>query len=340
VVLGLLVYASYGFKSSVGMQFAAIALPTAGLWWLLAGDGQRGRNLGIAAALAALAIAADLFLLRGSAHRTILIEPFNAFERALDLVGLHDLPATLYALAYPVYVLASFGVRAAGFLLLPEAVGRRSFNPVVFFLLAFSVSGFLLTELVVIESPNAALNQAYSFSMQSLMASWLLLPLLAEKLRLRGTGLVAAGVVVLLLAAPSSAHLYRLKYSPWYFSIGPEEQEVVRHLETTPPDSVVLHPMEMRFPSLAAHLAGRQAVISPYFAFLADWADMDELKRRVRDVSYFFDTSESPDRAFVLKRYHVDYVYLPASLASSFLEERALIPILSNRKYVLFRVRQ
>jgi hypothetical protein len=194
-----------------------------------------------------------------------------------------------------------------------------------------------LTEFLFIESPNALINAAESFTSQSLIAGWLLLSYVL--LRIKGRKkLYLASALFVVLSAPATIQLYQSK-APDYYTVDRNDVEVVGFLGSTEPDSVVLHPANFRTPSLASNLAGRQSVYSGFFSFLGDWIGTPEQSRRLRDSINFFSSSETMDRASILDKYGVDYVYTTYRHVPVLEKEPDLMRVFSNNRYVVYKVR-
>lgn len=336
VIFSLLVYSSYGFKSTMGVQAVSVALLTGMISIILSEDKMRGRRLCCVSLIVAILIAAEMVLLRGDTGRTFLMEPFNGLKRSMRILGLSDMSHIWYVLAVPLYVLATYGMRAVGFVVVKDVLIRKRFDPVVFFLVVFAVSGFLLTEFLFIESPNAFINAAESFTSQSLMAAWLLIPYVLLKIRGKIT-LYLVSALLIVLSAPSTIQLYKSKGKD-YFVIAQSEIDVISFLENTEPDSVILHPANFKSPSLASNLAGRQSVYSGFFSFLGDWIGTPEQAQRIRDSMNFFSFSESIDRAAILSRYSVDYIYATFRYINVLDKEPLLSRVFANDRYVIYKV--
>lgn len=341
VIFSLLVYSAYGFKSTMGVQIISVSLFTGLASLVLFEDKKKGRAFCAASLLVALLIAVDFLLLKGGmggTGRTFIFEPFNGLKRSMRILGLSDMSQIWYVAAFPLYVLATYGMRTLGLVLVKDVFSTKRFDPVVFFLITFAVSGFILTEFLFIESPNAFINAAESFTSQSLIAGWLLLAYVLLKIRGRKK-LYLVSALIVLLSAPATVQLYQSK-APDYYAVGRSDLEVVRFLEGTEPDSVVFHPANFRKPSLASNLAGRQSVYSGFFSFIGDWIGTPEQSQRVRDSINFFSSSESVDRAAILARYGVDYVYTPFKHIPVLEKEPVLSRVFANNRYVIYKVRQ
>ena len=98
----------------------------------------------------------------------------------------------------------------------------------------------------------------------------------------------------------------------------------------------ILHPLDLDRPSLAANLAGRSSVLSPFLSFVEDSA---VLSPRVVDVRMFFsEEGSAAQRRQILQRYGVDFVYLPARDSSLAADLPDLEPAFRNPAWVVFRV--
>ena len=336
VIFSLLAYSSYGFKSTMGLQVISIALLTGIVSLMLSEDRKKGMGVCYASLIVAVVIAVDIILLKGDTGRTFLIEPFNGLKRSMRILGLSEMSQAWYVMEFPLYVLASFGMRAVGLVFIKDVLSKKRFDPVVFFLLAFAISGFIVTEFLYIESPNAFLNAAESFTSQSLIAGWLLIPYFLLKIKGRKKLYIVSAMFVL-ISAPTTIQLY-LSKAPSYQVVDRSDLEVIRFLEDTKPDSVILHPANFDSPSLASNLAGRQTVYSGFFSFLGDWIGTPEQSQRIRDSINFFSSSESIDRTSILARYGVDYVYATFRHVAALDKEPLLSRVFSNNRYVIYEV--
>jgi hypothetical protein len=336
VIFSLLVYSSYGFKSTMGVQIVCVTLLTGITSLMISEEGKKGRGICYASLIVGILIALDIMILKGDTGRTFLIEPFNGLKRSMRILGLSDMSQVWYFLAFPLYVIATYGMRAVGFIFIKDIFDRNRFDPVVFFLICFSISGFIVTEFLFIESPNAFLNAAESFTSQSLIAGWLLIPYFLMKIKGRKS-LYLFSVLIVVLAAPPTIQLYQSK-APRYYVVDKRDMEVIRFIEDTEPDTVVLHPANFKSPSLASNLAGRQSVYSGFFSFLGDWIGTPEQSQRIRDSVDFFSSSESINRASILARYGVDYVYATFRYLTVLDKEPLLSRAFENNRYVVYKV--
>lgn len=340
LIFALLGYSAYGFKSSMGPHIMGAAFLTGIASVVLMKDKKKGKILCVFSALTIFAIAFDAILFKGNAGNNILsIDPFNRFKDSLTKLGFFNLPWLLYFLFFPIYILITFGVRALGFYILKDVFKVKNFDSVVVFLIIFIVSGFLLSEFIYLGSPSYRINNAVWFSVQSLMAAWLLLSYFLLSLRNNKKKLWGLLIVIILLSAPATVQFLTLRYDNKYYPIGPNEMEIVNYLQTTQPRSVILHHLNKLNdqPSLASNFAGRQSVINLFRSFVGDWVGVKEKNNRINDAVSFF-TESNANRSFILKQYKVDYVYAPSNFAIFLDNEPMLIKIMKNSEYVLYRV--
>jgi uncharacterized membrane protein len=131
-----------------------------------------------------------------------------------------------------------------------------------------------------------------------------------------------------------------IRFSPNYYTVDSRDIEVVKYLEATPPSSVVLHPPNLDRPSLASNLAGRPTVLSIFQSYVVQLVSLKEADNRWKDVKQFFSSNKSINRAAILRKYKVDYVYAPLKYANILDETGILFTVLKNSKYVVYKVKQ
>lgn len=336
LVFAVLGYSAYGFKSSMGPHIMGVAFLTGIASVVLLKDKKKGLFLCVASILTILLIALDIILFRGGTGNDILaLDLFNNFYSSLKKLGISHMSVVLYPVAFLIYIIATFGIRLLGFYLLKDAFNKKTFDPIIIFLAIFAIFGFLISEVIYIGPPTHEVNKAYFFSIESLMAAWLLFPFFLIRLKDYKKMFLGFVIVVILLSAPTTVQFLTLRYDNNYYPIGSNAIEIVNYLRTTSPQSVVLH--HLNHPSLASSFSGRQSVISIFRSFVVDWVGSQEKKDRVDAVASFF-TKGSANRSYILNKYKVDYVYAPSEFAIDIDNEPMLIQVLQNRKYVLYRV--
>jgi hypothetical protein len=337
IMFVLLGYASFGFKSSMGLHIFGTLLLTGLVSAVLPGERKVGRRLVAASALLALAMAADLVLLRGGAGRELALEPFTRLDFTLMMLGLRNMPGWFPPAGFVILLLAAFGIRMVGFVLLRDMLRQRSFDPVVLFIMLFALAGFVLPDIVLIRSPGSGVeNDAAWFASQGLMAAWLIVPLVLGRVVRKRARLVLA-VLVLVLAAPSTLQFLSLRYNDARLRVGSDDLDVVRYLKETPGDSVVLHPPEPAI-SLASTMAGRQSIRHSDHTFLSVYAGVSEDRERERFVRAFFSPEGRNVRGAVLRKYGVTHVYAPLALARTLDAEPALNRTMMNGTYAVYKV--
>ena len=243
-------------------------------------------------------------------------------------------------LMFPLYVLAAYGARSFGLYLLKDSFKKTSFDPVLLFILLFSISGFLLAEVIYLGPPNREVNKAYFFAEQSLMCAWLLFPYLLSRLNQNWKKYVLT-IVVISTAFPASVQFLALRSTSIYHTVDSDAIEVTEYLQSTPVGSIVLHPPihpNEIGPSLASNFAGRPSVINLFLSFTPDWIGAKEHLSRTRDIVMFFSPYGSINRSSILNKYKVDYVYAPSVYADILSRESILTMELKNGSYVIYKV--
>jgi hypothetical protein len=344
-VVALLGFSAYSFKSSMGPHVMAAVFITGFASLVIEKDMKRFLLLSGMAGLAIIAMVIDLTLIRGGgpADYIIKIDLLNTFQRSLEKLGASDLPWIILVLIFLFYVLGSFGVRALGFYVMKDGCKKTFFDPVIVFLLVFTVSGFLLPDIIFIGFPQSKIgthNNAGWFGAQALIGSWLLLAFFLARYKHKGKKFIVLLIVVIFLSAPSTVQFLKLRYNTSYYLVDHDALEVVKFLENTDPESVVLHPPNLDGPSLASNLAGRQTVISFFQSYVIQSIAQEEADKRYEDVTLFFDTNEKTDREAILKKYSVDYIYTAQSPVSVFDNDPQVLLVLRNSTYSVYEVKQ
>lgn len=342
LVFALLGFSAYGFKSSMGPHIMGASFLTGIISVGLMQDKRKGVFLCVVSALTVIAIAIDAILFRESAGNNILsIDLFNRFHYSLKHLGISYMPWFLYPVIFPIYTLATFGIRTLGFYALKDAFNKKLFNPIVVFLTIFAISGFLLSDMIFLGflvPSSFKINNAIWFSVQSLMGGWLLLSYFILRISHHGKKSLVAVFIIILLSAPSTVQFFTLRFDHNYYTVDSNAVEVTKFLSTTPPRSVVLHPPNLKGPSLASNLAGRPTVLSVFRSFVTQNIGKIEADSRLMDVKLFFSTNDITNRSSILKKYKVNYVYAPLSHASSIDKEPMLLQVLKNSEYVVYKV--
>ena len=344
LVFGILGFSSYGFKSSMGLHIMGAAFLAGIVSTIFIKDRTKCKLICVVSALTVLAMVIDLTLLRGGIGNNIFkIEAFNRFYETLKHLWISNLSWPLYLIIFPAYILATFGIRALGFYLFKAIFEKKYIDPTIIFLMIFVISGFLLSEFVFLGSPFSALlniNNAMWFSFQSLTACWFLLLyflLMIDLYKNRYRSLIF--ILVFLLSMPSTVQFLSVRSKHGYDTVSYNATEVVKYFETVPRGSVILHPLNPKEPSLSSNFAGKLDVLNFYKScFDIGGLRETELVNRMNDVKLFFNPNAKIDRASILKKYNVDYVYAPMSYTPYLDKEPMLLQVLKNSEYVLYRV--
>jgi uncharacterized membrane protein len=150
--------------------------------------------------------------------------------------------------------------------------------------------------------------------------------------------MIVLATAVVLLSFPSTLQFLVLRFDNHYYHIDSKAMEVTKYLENTLARSVVLHPNNNGGLSLASNLAGRWSVISPLHSHVTEHIGFLEAAGRAKDVEFFFDFQKNVNRSSILKKYNVDYIYLPLEYDFGFNKEIMANRVLKNQKYVVYKV--
>ncbi|MDH4231497.1 MAG: hypothetical protein OEW04_05640 [Nitrospirota bacterium] len=342
IILCILGYSAYGFKSSMGFHLAG-ALFLSGLATVgIAKDKKKGLMLCGASIITIVIMIFDLLVFRGGTGgvgQKASIDLFHSFERSLASIGTVKLPLLYYPVVFIGYALATFGARAFGFVLIKDVFRERYFNLVVFFLVVFAVSGFFFSEVISVGSPGDQINNAMWFSAQSLFGAWLLVSYFLMEKRRYQKGFITYIIIIMLFSLPSTVQFLSLRHNSSYWHLNSDAQEVVSFLKKIPPESKVLHPLN-KVPSLASDFAGRTSIINTSKPFALSAIGEKNCLSRISDVKSFFSKGNSTGRSLILKKYKVDYVYAPIEYMPMLDKEACLSEVLKNNDYVVYGVRR
>ena len=338
LIFAVLGYSSYGFKSSMGPHIMGVAFLTGIASIVLMKDRKKGMILCIVSALTILLIVFDIILFRkGTGQDIFVLDLFNNLRSSLKELGISNMSLVLYPIAYPIYIIATFGARLVGFYSLKDGFKKKNSDPVILFLAIFVISGFLISEIIYIGPPSRNINKAVFLSIESLMAAWLLLFYFLIRLKDYRKNILGYLFVVILLSAPTTVQFLNIRFDNTYHYVDQDAMEIVNYLKTTPTRSVILHPLNEKEPSLSSNFAGRQSVINIFMSFINDWVGLEEGNNRVMATASFFREGGA-NRASILSKYKVDYVYAPSKFTIDLDNEPMLIRVLKNRKYALYKV--
>ena len=280
----------------------------------------------------------DMALFRGTADNIVIrIEPFNFFNGFPENFKLSNTPSFYYPFIFLAYVLGAFSIRFFGFIFVRDIFRKSTFDPLKAFLIIFSISGFVISEVFFIGAPSGKVNNAVWFSVESLMAAWLLLSYVLVQYRPYRQRFLVFIFISVLLSAPTTIQFLSLRFDHNYYDVNASAMEVVRYLEKTPPKSVVLHPPNLSYPSLSSNFAGRSSVLSVFRSFGSEEIGAKEYADRLNDIK-LFGAGKGSDRSMILRKYKVDYVYAPIAYAPQLDNEPMLVRVLKNNEYVLYRV--
>lgn len=340
VVFGFLVFSSYGFKSSMGLHIVAAAFITGVGSAVFSEDKRKGALVCAISLVAAVCIAINVVLLRGGIGQNIVAwAPLNNFYASLGRVGIRTISWNYLPLFLLVYIIMLLGPRIIWIPLADAMMKKRRFDPMLFFILIFGLTGVVVSDMIYLGTLARAANDSVWFAVQSLICAWLMVPYFLEKAESRKKKAVIA-VIIVVLALPTTLQFLKMRFDNRYVHIDGDAMEVITYLKDTPPGSVVLHEMNRDMPSLSANFAGRSSVLSFFRSFVTPHLTKEEFSRRLTDILVFFSADDSGKRAGILDRYGVDYVYAARSAASMLDAEARLTPVLKNRSYVVYAVKK
>jgi hypothetical protein len=333
-----LVYSAYGFKSSIGPHILVAAFMTAITLFFIK-DKKKGLLLFAASAFATLLIAIDMILIRGgTGNNVISIDLFNNFYSVLNKFDRTSIPWYAYFAVFPAYVIAAFGVRFLGFYFLKNALQKKIVDPIIVFLIFFIISGFLMPEIIYISNSPMDKNNASFFSAASLMVAWFLLAFFMISLKnSRKKYFWISFFILIFLSFPGTVQFLNMRFDSSYSTVGRSEIEIVKYLQATPRESVILSPPNYSWPSLASNFAGRQSVINFFRSFPAGTIGEEETINRFYAVESFFSLN-NPNRSSFMKKYKVDYIYAPLIYQIILDSEPMLRFEAINSGYVVYKV--
>jgi len=335
ILFSVLGFSAYGFKSSMGFHIIGSAFLTGIVSTILDKDRKKGMFLCIASLFIFLVIVMDIIIFRsGTGNYILRIDFLNLFHNFLRNIGLANMPIIITVIVLAVYILISFGSRSAIFYFSKDIIKRKGIDFVIVFLGIFVIIGFSVAEFIYLGDPFMTINNSIWFSVQSLMGAWILLFIFLSKIK-SGKKFHVILTMIILLSVPSTVQFLNLRFDKSYYDVNRGAIEIIKFLETTPPTSTILHPLNLDGPSLASNLAGRRSVLSVFRSFAIV---QTEVERREKDVELFFSQGGAVNRLSIIKKYKVDYVYAPVSYAIYLDKEPMLLRVLKNSEYVLYKV--
>ncbi len=337
ILITLLVYGAFSFKSSMGLQIAGICLLTGCLMATQKLDRTDGIALSVASLLMLLIMFLDLALQRfGVGNMVIALAPLNMFYNSLNNLGLSNVSRLFYPLLFVLFFAGALGVRTLGFLYVKKtAWNNGEVNWLVIYLVAFVLGGYLLSEMVFLGVPQGMNNAGWFFA-QSLVGAWFLLFIFLVQLEQRWKRSYLVFLLILVVAAPTTIQFMGLRYDRHYVLFDSNDLAIVDYLADVEPGAVVLHPLNTNGPALASNLAGRPSVLNIFRSFVSE---TNRLTERVSDVQTFFSADTNPnDRSAVLQKYGVNYVYGPLAFDRYLEQLPELKKIQSTARWSLYEV--
>jgi len=329
VLLFLLVFGCFGLKSSMGLQIAAVLVFVA--------IALRNGGLAVIGLLALGLMFVDQFLVRsGSGDMVVSIQPGLWLNARLSLIGIQDHQLAMQVLFFMIALVLELGVRLLG-LAHTKALWHNfcESRVLILFIVVFFISGFLISNLVFLGDSTRQFNHAEWFAIQSLYASWFLLFLVFAGWKVMSPSRVLVLVLSIVVSIPSILQLLWLKTNSSISVIGPAEKEVVDYLETTPVNSIVMHPLNLHSPSLASNLAGRMTVLNVYRSFVNE---SQGLEQRANAVQLFFSPDTDADlRQSIFNFYGVTHIYGPPELDTTLRSSLPVGLVMKNEKYAVWQ---
>jgi hypothetical protein len=337
-ILGLMMIGAYGFKSSMGTQMAATCLAIGFVRLLFDGERLQGWFMAICGAIAlALMLLDQAFLRSGIGDTLIEFRPWYFFHYVLQQFGEVDVQTIPKPAWFMVFLILGLGVRVLGLLTVKASIRHSPESIwVIWFILVFFVTGYVLSDLVYLGDSSYRYNHAIWFAIQGMFAVWFLLFLFMARLDADKPMHAALLISLLVLSMPSTVQLLWLKSDSGLAYIGPAEQEIVAYLEGTDPASVVMHPLNQNGPSLASNLAGRSSVLNIHKSFVNESQGLE--KRAYALLMFFSEETEPSTRLEIMNYYGVTHVYAPRQFDEILADTPPLMRAFRNSRYSVWRV--
>jgi hypothetical protein len=337
VLFALVAYASFGFKSSMGLHIGAAALATGLLMFFQDTYRRQAWPLIVASAGVLSAILVEIVFLRSAAGAThVALDPLNSFHDSLKNLGMSGIKVDWYIPMLLLVLLGGLGARVIGLFYLFNRLRRKAQGIwILVFIGLFYLIGYLVSEMFYMGTPEGRNNSGW-FYLQSLMAVWFLLFLFLVDIQTRKKAYLISVIAIVLISAPSTLQFLHIRASDKFIQYGPAEIEMIEHMRDIDPDSVFLHPLNLDRPSLASNFAGRVSVLSVWVSFVSE---AHKLSERANNIVLFFGGNTSEEqRLQVLDKYQVDYIYGPAAKLK-FMENLPGVDLeLRSGQLVLYRV--
>jgi len=329
IMLLVLMFGCFGLKSSMGLQIAAVLLFVGALY--------RNGGLVVTSLLAlGLMLVDQLFIRASMGEIAATIQPGLWLKSRLSLFGFHEPGVASQIIFLLVALLLELGVRIAGLTSIRNIWDtHRDQRLLIIFILVFFVSGLLFSNIVFLGDDAGQFNHAEWFAIQSLHASWFLLFLFLASWKVMTPSKNLALILMLMVSMPSIAQLLWLKTNSNKSIIGPAEKEVVEYLESTPVDSIVMHPLNLHSPSLSSNLAGRISVLNVFRSFVNESQD---LQQRASALQLFFNpNSDEAIRGHIFDYYGVTHVYGPPELGPILRRNLPVEQVMANDHYAVWK---
>lgn len=340
LLFAVLGFSAFEFKSTMGLHIIGATFLAGIVSIVFRKDHKKGTALSAVSFLLMVIMIVNIVWLREGVGNFILKPDFlNFFKGSLGKLGFTDISWNSVLIILPVYLLIVLGTRGLIFYFLKKDFRKNDDFILIIFLSVFILAGFAFAEFFFLGDSTMALNHLIWFSVQSLTGASLLLALFLVRLREHDMrSYILFSLIIIVVSFPSTVQFLKIRFSPTYYPVGAEEIEVVDYLETTKPDSVILHLPNNDGPSLASNLAGRSSVLSFLQSYVVLNIGEEEANKRLKAVKDFFNFEKTIDRSSILKQYAVNYVYAPASFEPYLNKEPVLVQVLKNKAYVVYKV--
>jgi hypothetical protein len=341
-VLGLMMIGAYGFKSSMGAQMAGACLATGVICYLA--DDERAQSWRMAAcgAISLLLMLLDQAYTKSGigenfGENFIEFRPWYPLDYMLRQFGMTEILNIFKPVWFLIFLLLGLGVRVLGLITLKASIRRHPENiRLVLFILTIFLSGYVLADFLYLGDSSYQFNHATWFAIQGMFAAWFLLFLFMARLDAHKPTHALLLISLLALSLPSTVQLLWRKSDSGVAYIGPEEQEIVAYLEGTDPASVVMHPLNQDWPSLASNLAGRSSVLNIHKSFVNE---SQGLERRAYALLMFFGAeTDGLTRLAIMNYYGVTHVYAPRQFDEILGDTPDLTLVFRNSRHSVWKV--
>lgn len=268
-----------------------------------------------------------------------LISTFKKLNIPLDN-PLPNQPAFLiffFTAAFLVYLLGSFGLKLYFIKNLRDFFIKKITQPTIIFLLAFIVSGFILSEIIFIGSKESTINNAGWFAIQSLYVSgFFLIEKLSSLDETAKRRLLT--FIVIIFSFSGTIHYLEVRDNNQYIRLTNQQLALSEFVkQNIPIDSIIIEPLQYA-PSIISHLSGRTSFASIYITFLAHQALTTDIDERTLVMKNFYDSKYKGNRSEILLKYKIDYILVDKSHREIIKHLNLGDEIFENNEFSLIRV--